>query len=518
VRALTFERVVIDGVPAYVGSQPGSFVAGLTFRVGTADESALDRGVTALIAELAAIDVDDVEFDVRQTLTSFVVRGRAAGHVCDALAAVCRALPSFEDDDLISLADTILDEPVGTPSLEDTLLGLRFGAQTYGTSAIAPLGLLRVDGARARAWTARFFTRGNAALWSSGPLAPNATLPLPAGNRVAPPARPEAECPLPAWCPNAWVGAVFRDVVDCSITAAGSDAANVAMRALETELAERLAETHLARSEPEWRTEVWSDDLVYVTLSLPTAAYGNDGVEGILGCLDDFAELGPDPDELTEAIAEVVTWGTEPDNAASVAEMLANDELRTGRPRTHDAFLEAVHDVSAEEVAATFGGMRDEIILALPTDAEIVDTRFAVLERAAGVALDGKQYRRAVMTGGPDDDARLTVGPDGVTYAGADEFLTVCFDDCVAVVTYPDRAITLYDIDGTVIELSAIDWRDGDRAFAAIEAAVPADVALEARRPFGARPESVDDDAANDEDEIDDEDFDEEARDDGAVL
>jgi len=512
-RPLTFERVVVDGVPAYVGNQPGSIVAGLTFRVGTADETALDRGVTALVSELAAIDVDDVEFDVGQTLTSFVARGHA-GAVTDALAAVCRALPSFEDDDLVQLADTILDEPVGTPSLEATLLGLRFGALSYGTSAIAPLGLLRVDGARARAWTARFFTRGNAALWSSGPLAASATLPLPAGSRVAPPARPEAECPLPAWCPNAWVGAVFRDAVDCSITAVGSDAAFVAMRALATELAERLADTHLARAEPDLRSQVWSEDLTYVTLSLPTAAHGNDGVECILGCLDDFADLGPDPDELTEAIADVVAWGTEPENAAPVAEMLANDELRTGRPRTHDAFLEAMYEVSAEEVAAVFDAMRDEIILALPTDAEIVDPRFAVLERIAGVALDGTQYRRAVATGGPEDDARLTVGPDGVTYAGADELLTVCFDDCVAVVTYPDRAITLYDVDGTVIELSAGDWRDGERAFAAIEAAVPADVALVARRSFGELPESVDD-ADLDEDE---EGFDEEQRDDGASL
>ena len=47
---LTCERVVIDGVPAYVGSATGAIVAGLTFRVGIADESALDRGLTALLA------------------------------------------------------------------------------------------------------------------------------------------------------------------------------------------------------------------------------------------------------------------------------------------------------------------------------------------------------------------------------------------------------------------------------------------------------------------------------------
>jgi hypothetical protein len=60
VGGLAFERVEIDGVPAYVGNHHGPVVAGLTFRVGTADEAALDRGTTALLAELAVIDVDDL--------------------------------------------------------------------------------------------------------------------------------------------------------------------------------------------------------------------------------------------------------------------------------------------------------------------------------------------------------------------------------------------------------------------------------------------------------------------------
>jgi zinc protease len=503
VQRLTLERVVIDGVPAYVGSQPGSIVAGLTFRVGTADETALDRGVTALVAELAAIDVDGVEFDVGQTLTSFVARGHASA-VSDALAAVCRAIPAFDDDDLTQLADTILDDARQPPSLHAALLGLRFGAQTYGTSAITPLGLLRVDGARARAWTTRFFTRANAALWSSGPLAPDVALPLPAGGRVPPPGRPEAECPLPAWCPNAWVGEVFRDAVDCSTTASGSIATSVALRAFAAELVERLDESSLRGTESALRIEAWSDELTYVVVTLATGAHGNDGIECILGCLDDFADLGPDPDELSDAIAELVSWGTDPANAAPIAEMLASDELRTGQPGTHEAFLAAAYDVTAEQVTAEFDRMRNEIMVAVPTDAEIVDPRFLLLEQTTGVALDGTRYRRAEITGGPEDDAQLTVGPDGVTYDRADQLLTVCFEDCVAAVTYPDRTITLFDIDGTTIELSADDWSGGDEAFAAIAAAIPDGVALLARRPFGT-PADVDDiDDIDDVDDIED--------------
>jgi zinc protease len=498
VRGPHFERVVIDGVPAYIGDQQGHVAAGISFRVGTADEEALDRGLTALIAELAAIDVENVEFDVGAARTSFVARGRADA-VSAALGAVCAAIGAFDDADLGQLADTILDEPQPVPPLQTTLLGLRFGAQAYGTIAIPPLALLRVDGAIARAWAARFFTRGNAALWSTGPLASTVELPLPPGDRTATPAPTEPECALPAWCPNAWVDSTFRDAVDCSIVASGVDATTVALRAFATEVVERLHETRLRGREPEITIDAWSDELAHVSVSLDTLAHGNDGIECILGSLDDFADLGPDPDELADAITEIQMTSTEPANVAAVAEMLANDELRTGRARNLDEFLAAIEAVTAEQVAAAFDVMRGDIIVTTPSTAEIVDPRFTLLETATGLALDGTQYRRATVSGAPDDDARLTVGPDGVTYVSADELLTVCYEDCVAAVTYPDHSITLFDIDGTTIEIAEADWRDGERAFAAIEAAVPTEVALAARRGFG-RPIAA---LANEVDEYD---------------
>jgi zinc protease len=480
----TFERVVIDGVPAYVGNHHGPVVAGLTFRVGTADEAALDRGTTALLAELAVIDVDEVAFDVGTTLTSFVVSG-STDTVADALASVCHALPAFDDDELLQLADTILDDPADAPSLQTTMLGLRFGAQSYGMGALAPFGLLRIDGDRAREWAAKYFTRDNATLWSTGPLAPHIALPLPRGHRVELPPRVEAECALPAWCPNSWLGSVFRDAVDCSIVAAGSDATTVALRAFAAELRDRLHDSDVATTEAQLDATTWAPELTHIALTLPTRARGNEGIECILGTIDDFTDLGPDPDELADAIAEVRASCTDPKNMPAVAEMLADDELRTGRPRTLDELLGSVGNVSAADVAAVFDEMRNEIMVAAPSDAEIVDPRFALLERAAGFALDGTRYRRAQAIGTPDDDARLIVGPDGVAYLRADEALTVCFDDCAAAVMYPTRAITLVDIDGTIIEIAESDWHDGALAFATIEAALPPEVTLVARRSFG---------------------------------
>lgn len=485
-KPLSFERLEIDGIGAYIGNRSGPVVAGLTFRVGVADETPLERGMTNLVAELAAIDVDAVEFEVGMAATTFVARGHA-GEVTDALTAVCRALGTFGDDDLAQLADTVLDEWPKPPSLRTMLLTLRFGAHDHGVAALPPLGLLRVDGDDARAWARRVFTRGNAKLWTTGPLAAGVSLPLPPGERMVPPSRPESECPTPGWCPNVWLGAMFHDAIDCTLVASMSDATLVAVRALEDEIAERLADTPLSGTTAEILLGRWSDDLGYISLSLDTAASGNDGVETLLGSLDDFAELGPDPDELSAANTEIWRWATDHNNAEMVAEMLAGDELRSGRARLLDAFLGSVEDVRSEDVQQVFAELRETIMLAVPADADIVAPEITLLERARGVAVDGKTYRPALTTGSPVDDARLVVGSDGVTYTSADQLLTVFYEDCAAAVAYPDQSVALYDVDGTTIELSAADWRDGAQAYAAVVAALPTETILVARRTLGSQ-------------------------------
>jgi hypothetical protein len=489
-KPLSFERLDIDGIAAYIGNRSGPVVAGLTFRVGVADEAPFERGMTSLVAELAAIDVDAVEFEVGMAVTTFVARGDAH-EVTDALAAVCGALGTFGDDDLTQLADTVLDEWPKPPSLRTMLLTLRYGAHDHGVAALPPLGLLRVgdrvgDDA-ARAWASRVFTRGNAALWSTGPLAANASLPLPPGERMVPLPRPESECATPAWCPNVWLGAMFHDAIDCTLVASMSAATPVAVRALEDEIVERLADTPLSGTTPEILLGRWSDDLGYLTLSLDTAASGNDGVETLLGSLDDFAELGPDPDELAAATTSIWRWATDHDNAELVAEMLAGNELRTGRARKLDAFLGSLDAVRADDVQQVFTELRASIMLAVPADADIVAPQITLLDRARGIAVGGTTYRRTVTTGAPVDDGRLVVGADGVTYTTDDQVLTVFYEDCAAAVGYPDQSVALYDVDGTTIEFSAADWRDGAQAYAAVVAALGSETMLVARRTLGSQ-------------------------------
>ena len=143
---------MIDGVPAYIGNNSGPIVAGLAFRVGTGHEAAFERGLTAVIAELAAIDVDAVEFDIGTTATSFVARGHAA-EVGDALAAVCRALPEFTDDDFTQLADTILDESPQPARCSPRCSRFASGRTTTGHRPFRPSGCCVATATPRAAWT-----------------------------------------------------------------------------------------------------------------------------------------------------------------------------------------------------------------------------------------------------------------------------------------------------------------------------------------------------------------------------
>ena len=100
--SVQFERIVVDGVPAYLGDQPGPVTAGIVFRVGSADESLLDHGVAALVAELAAIDIEGMYWIVHETSTIFYTTGTAAD-VKQSLTSVCAALRGLCEDDLIDL-------------------------------------------------------------------------------------------------------------------------------------------------------------------------------------------------------------------------------------------------------------------------------------------------------------------------------------------------------------------------------------------------------------------------------
>ena len=382
---------------------------------------------------------------------------------------------ALDADDLADLADTIVVSP-RPPSIGTAMLGLRYGTRTYGSASLPPLFLLRPSVSTAQAWVTRWFTRANAVLWSTGPLRPDASLPLSGGGRGEAPEPSDPLIATPAWCVAGRHVSVYTVVAPTAAT-------TVALRAIATEIRERASGTLVDTTDLACHLVVWRADAASVTIELNASRDVNEGIEFALGTIDDFAESGPDPDELTEAIADIEDWAMPRDNAEAVAALLARDELLLERPQSIDQYLGDIATVTAAQVASAAKQMRDAMLAAVPDGAEIVDPSFTEVD-PADTPVDGDRYPRLADSGDPDAADVLLVGAEGVSMTMYDVALTVRYADCAAVVRYTDDALTLYATNGASIDVVAAEWRDGTDALAAIEAAVPPELVIANPRPI----------------------------------
>jgi zinc protease len=479
-----FQRQVVDGVPAYVGDQIGPVTGGVVFRVGSADETLLEHGFAPLVAELAAIDVEGMHWIVHETSTIFFTTG-SAPEVKTSLQAVCAALRALADDDIIDLADTILNERASPPQPPVTILGVRFGARSFGLGGFPRLGLLRANGARVRSWVGRHYTRANSILWSTGPLG-KPRLGLPAGAITPLPSQAPTSISLPAWCPQDWLGGSWRPFVYFCAVTPGSYAALVTDRVVEAEIRKRAYSAGLVLADREANVNPWTPEFDYTDFRIDVGPRVDDGVDVLLGTIDDLADIGPEAPALAQAVEEYERWVSERAAAPGIAAMLAWHELLTGRPRSLDEIMAEIRSVSAEAVARIVDGMRDSAIVVVPKGAELIDPRFSWLEPAGVPPVKGTAYV-ALESAEPsddgaddDEDVQLIVGSDGVTYDDGEEQLTVRFADCVAAVRFPDDTLVLYAGDGTMISVAAGEWVHGTAALTKIMNSVAPDYIVDA--------------------------------------
>jgi zinc protease len=474
-----FERIVVDGVPAYVGDLPEPVTAGIVFRVGSADESLLEHGLTALVAELAAVDVEGMNWIVYETSTIFFTSGTLSD-VKNALTSVCAALRALSEDDLIDLADTILNEPKTKPLQPPvTILGVRFGAQSYGLGGFPRLGLLRTTGPNVNDWVSRRYSRANAVVFSTASLG-QPRLGLPSGARVPPPLPTPTNILLPAWCPQDWIGRAWKPFVYFSSVMPGTDAAKVADRVVEADIRRRAEETSLTLADREANINPWSPEFDYTDFRIDVGPRVDDGVEALLGSIDDLADYGPSPEALAAAIAEFDRWTSDADATPGVGAMLAWNELLTNRPRSVEEFLSHIHAVSLTEVADVVYAMRDQAIVVVPEGAELIDPRFAMLTPTTAPPVVGLTYSAATEEDDAADNARLVVGAEGVTFIDVDQQLTVRFRDCVAALRFAHDVFMLYAADGTMISVAAAEWIDGRSALARVRAGIDPDRIVDA--------------------------------------
>lgn len=467
----------IGAVPVFHAEGPLPFVAELIFRVGQADEPLPSRGITHLVEHVVLSAVPDVEYayngSVGLVTTRFTVRGDEAD-VAGFLATVTTALrhlPRHRIDAERRILSTEAGHHAANPAT--ALLAARFGATGPGAVAHPEYGLHQLTAGDLAAWTARWFTDGNAALWVQGPRLPRLALDLPAGRRPPAPAHPPLDQPLPAWF-TADFGGIAVDVLSPR-----SPAANLALRTAETRarallrrergIAYTVGTDHHVLGADLVQTWLWAD-------SLPDHA--DEVRDELLALLERLAAEGPTGDELDAERRMARRAETDPAAVPARLARHADDALLQRPLRTSADRVDDIADVTPSDVAAALRQLLSTAVVMVPPGVSGPGAPFTRIADWSASRVSGRTYRPRRLTHEqrPRIARRLVVGADGVTLLPArNSPATVRFADCAVALRWDDGSHVLVGRDGFRVAVRPREWRRGTAAARRVATGVPSD-------------------------------------------
>jgi zinc protease len=473
-------RTEVDGVPTLISPTSGPMRAGLMFRVGRADETLPRTGITHLLEHLVLYPLGLADYHYNGTtapVTTYFHMQGPEQEVAGFLSGVCKTLSDLPLHRLETEKAILRTESSSRSSHVTEPMALwRHGARDHGLVSYPEWGLPMITPDDLRAWAARYFTRDNAVLWIAGREVPaGLTLHLPGGTRRP---VPPASSTLPV-TPAYFSGdsqAVALDAVVRSRTAA-----SVFTGVLERELFRGLRQegglSYIASADYHPR----GDGHAVITALADALPEKQDAVLG--GFIDILAKLRVGRIEQADIDAVVTRKSGALDNDESSAARLpsAAFALLTGDPHP------PAEELAVELKSVTAGDVHEVALEALGSALLMVpDGRsadWAGFERApstSGAAVTGAAYRSL-----EGDDLRLVVGPEGVSLVAARNMVTVRYDQCAAVLGWPDGRRLLIGHDAVTVGVEPTMFAGARAALPVIDAAVPAHlrVVMPARDP-----------------------------------
>lgn len=431
------------GVTSLYVERSGPTVAGLSFRVGVADEGLPLRGITHLVEHLALFEAGITDYHANGTtggtVTSFYVTG-ADDRVRTFLDLVVRSLRSLPLTRLEAERGVLRTEEQRRSSPPE--LGIwRHGAQGYGVGGYPEWGVPIVTGEQVQGWADDWFTADNACLWVSGERRLDVDLDLPAGSWRPPPA---SETVLP-FLPCSISAGRRAVVLDAEV--GRSTAASVLARLLERELYRRLR-TDGALS---YAVEVGYEPLSSHRASL--VAYADaleDNEDALVGELvDTLAALeahgfrADDLETVRTNVREALDHG---DFDAARLRGAAIDVLFGAKVRSREQLLAELDAVTLDDVATVAAEMRASLLLQVPWGTRADWGGFPEAPAFSTTTVSGPRYP------GAGGDV-LYVGPDGVSLVRDGQSLTVLYRRAAALLVWPDGALMLIGDDGISVAL-----------------------------------------------------------------
>jgi predicted Zn-dependent peptidase len=463
----------VDGIPTLVAPTSGLTRAGLSFRVGQADETLARRGITHLLEHLVLHQVGATDYHVNgstdDTVTQFRVQG-SPDDVTAFLAGVCRSIREL-DTDRMDRERAILRTEWSSRGVDatDAMPLWRHGARDYGLNSFPEWGLDGLTADDLREWAARWFTRDNAVLWIAGDDVPaQLALDLPAGGRRPAPVASTALPRTPAY----FAGSSTTTAADMVVarSAAGGVFAGVLERQLFHALRRIAGVSYTVAAGLRPRDA----DVAVVTAVADALPDKQDAVLG--GFVDVLAVLCAgqiDDAGVAGVVGRQVESLRTAESDATRLPSLAFD-LLLGLPVVpSDALVDELTAVTAASVHAVAEAASESALLMIPRGLTADWTRFTAAPTASEHVVGGVAHVRLGTTG-----ERLVIGAEGISRTRADgATTTVLFDECVALLAWPDGSRELIGADALSVLIEPTLYRHGDRL--AVDERVPAGVRLE---------------------------------------
>src|SRR6266498_256652 len=469
---MEFVRTEVDGVPTFWAQAESGLHAGLVIRVGRADETFARGGISHLVEHLVLHQVGQTDYHFNGApgpiTTTFFTQGDP-GEVAHFFGAVCRALWELPMDRLTTERGILRTEWSGrTRGVTDSLLRWRYGPANYGLSAYAEFWLDDLAPDDLRSWVARWFTRGNAALWfAGGPPPPGLRLDLPDGPLMPVPAASSALPRTPAFFGADMDGVAF-DAVVRRASAASVFAALLDRRMHATLRRERGASyaawaTYQPR-DGEYGTVTAAADALQDKQDEVTAAF--------VDVLTDIAAGIVAEDDLEAVRAQARDALCRPGAAGALVPAAATN-LLTGTPiLTPAQAWDEVEAVSIEHVRTVAEQALASGLLMVSAGQSVGRAGFVAAPAWSSNMVTGKSFKSLDY---PADRRRLLIGADGVSLVEGRQVATVRYAECVGMLSWADGARSLFGPDAINVHVEPRLWRLPRGALEGVDTAIPPD-------------------------------------------
>lgn len=451
------ERTEVDGVPVFWSEHGGELRAALVFRTGVIDEGVPQRGLTHLVEHLALSQVDDRLVHgwngfVDMVRTVFFASGEPE-EVTSFLEHVCSTLSDLPVERLALEQGVLRAEAMNySAGTHGDLLTARYGLRGPGAVVIREFGLEHASAAAVADWAKRF-SKGNAALWISGPPPDGIRLPLPAGERIPVPVLPAAIIDGPTYTVGRPGGAALAVVADPEAPL------QLAFTVLERRLRRRLRTAEGVSYAVNWGLQQIGVHDAQVLLSVDaTDGRGPDAWRGLREEVDRLATDGPDDDEVRHAASLARRQMSGEDAILGYLDRTVVREL-TGRPHARRSdYGRALDECSAASVRSALAVAIAEAIYQTPPDAPR-PRDLTMLPASSSHVVVGPRFGPAQ----PGGDGVLIFGPDGVSAEGPAGRSTVLVRDCVAVLRWADGNRAALGGDGFIVNVDPSLWEQPRR-------------------------------------------------------